>query len=75
MSLPTRERELKRRFRALLRTPKRSLPTRERELKLQNLRANDDERMSLPTRERELKPLSGARADATLGRSLHGSVN
>ena len=54
-SLPTRERELKPRWRSRWSHRWWSLPTRERELKLDDPAVVGMEFESLPTRERELK--------------------
>ena len=54
-SLPTRERELKRRLREGALDERVSLPTRERELKLRLAVVGVMVEGSLPTRERELK--------------------
>ena len=74
-SLPTRERELKPRLLGVRNAHAVSLPTRERELKLKDGEKARHAIESLPTRERELKHGFRVAIGATVGRSLHGSVN
>ena len=57
LSLPSRERELKREKNATTEDGRRSLPSRERELKLLVVGAEKVNGGSLPSRERELKLL------------------
>ena len=75
MSLPMRERELKRANPQAALREFLSLPTRERELKhvARDLRAAPA--MSLPTRERELKPVFEGSVALNYGRSPRGSAN
>ena len=61
LSLPMRERELKRRIAAETGVTESSLPMRERELKLFGLGVLVGGRGSLPMRERELKRVSRIR--------------
>ena len=75
VSLPPRERELKRDAADAEVIRGQSLPPRERELKLVHLAIDFEELLSLPPRERELK-LNRPQTDGTDScRSPRGSVN
>ena len=75
MSLPTRERGLKRRDGTTLFGRLLSLPTRERGLKQASMPILLEYMVSLPTRERGLKHAFEGLNKSNLCRSLRGSVD